>query len=112
MQKLREENRLLKQALTAAVRGRQMAERRAESTKSDHDRRELVQRMAEGAYITFPEDEPALGVTAGETFQKRHGKLARVKTVGGLPVKETSFGGGNPFDFRKANTLRESKEAK
>jgi hypothetical protein len=105
MATLQKENRSLFADAVAAKRDQQIAEAKV----AEYDRRELVKAMKEGSFITFPEDEPSLGVAAGETFQKRNGRLVKMQTLAGQPVIHNSSNrGSRTLDFAKE--LRIKKE--
>jgi hypothetical protein len=92
--------------LRMAVRDKQIAERETAEVKADYDRRNLVKAMGEGQIITWPEDDPTLGVTSGEAFVKRNGKLVKMRTFAGQPVLDatatyTTPPSGKSLDFTK-----------
>jgi hypothetical protein len=106
MAKLQKENKNLFAQAVAAQRDKQVAEAKV----AGYDRRELVKVMREGSFITFPEDEPSLGVTAGETFQKRNGRLVKCQTIGGQPViHNTSNRGGRSLDFATELSIKKGR---
>jgi len=112
--KLKKQNGELFADAVAARREAQLADARV----AQYDRLALVKAMKEGAFITWPEDEPALGVKAGETFQKRDGKLVQVTepkmfglTKSAVPV--TSADGRSTLKTPDINeAIKKSKEAK